>query len=557
MNLTWLRRARSTLVAALLATFVAGILFPVYTDEIGWRFQERAAIDGVDKMFSEVCGMNTLAVPPFFMWPVRYYSAFFNLAFDDPFYIRVSGILYAAVWLAMLLALLRRVTDGERPRLNVSMIAVALMSMGTLPFLLVMSRPEQPLGLVALGVMLVSSAAWRRDADPAGGARSDSPATAWRRGTLIVVLAIVAMSYHLKSLFLLPLILACLFFCARGAKTLLPRLTAMAGVIVLFAISTKYWVDRVTCLGNEQLHHLYAMQNIGAGIGPLRTLSDYGDLVMQLLGNVKLLTYALLIAPTPKPMSHWVEWYRLTAEHSVMWYLAMLFAFGIALVAGVTAFGLAAMRCWKERRFDPRLVCAVAMTGSMLAWSATQVSVNAYEASFVLPQIMLSIVLSIAAFWRGSDKPAFLLEALAAALGLGALASLAMTWTMYGPTFVSAAHERGYLSRQPFSVSVFGYQAMEPRILATAKMCHIPPPEKAHAVMVDDYTSFAYVRSYLPQHQLGVLGLWAGSVAKDPLAYLRSRKSDGVIVQCSILSGKLRARAKANGQFCCIAPSDF
>ena len=92
---------RKALFALLGAAILCGMFLPVYTDEVGWRFQERAGIDGVDKMFAETCGANTLARPPFFMMPVRAYSAFFNTAFADPFFVRVSGVLYALAWCAM------------------------------------------------------------------------------------------------------------------------------------------------------------------------------------------------------------------------------------------------------------------------------------------------------------------------------------------------------------------------------------------------------------------------------------------------------------------------
>ena len=65
----WLRNAA---LGVLIAALLAGLFLPVYTDEIGWRLQERAGFDGVDKLYTEICGPNTLARPPFWMMPVRY-----------------------------------------------------------------------------------------------------------------------------------------------------------------------------------------------------------------------------------------------------------------------------------------------------------------------------------------------------------------------------------------------------------------------------------------------------------------------------------------------------
>ena len=89
-GISWLRNA---VLAVFVLAILAGIFYPVYTDEIGWRLQERAGFDGVDKLFTQICGPNTLAHPPFWRMPVRYYSALFNSLFADPLYVRLSGIL--------------------------------------------------------------------------------------------------------------------------------------------------------------------------------------------------------------------------------------------------------------------------------------------------------------------------------------------------------------------------------------------------------------------------------------------------------------------------------
>jgi hypothetical protein len=93
---------RHGVVACLLLGLLGGLMLPLYTDEVGWRLQERAWIDGFDKLYSDQCG-PALAVPPLFMWPVRWYSAFFNLHFAQPYWVRMAGVMYACLWLWMLL----------------------------------------------------------------------------------------------------------------------------------------------------------------------------------------------------------------------------------------------------------------------------------------------------------------------------------------------------------------------------------------------------------------------------------------------------------------------
>ena len=69
-------------------------------------------------------------------------------------------------------------------------------------------------------------------------------------------------------------------------------------------------------------------------------------------------------------------------------------------------------------------------------------------------------------------------------------------------------------------------------------------------------TYFAFMESRLPQHRLGVIGLWRGTI-DDPIAYLRSRGSSGAILGCHLLPPNLRARAKSEGRFCCLGPPNW
>ena len=73
---------------------------------------------------------------------------------------------------------------------------------------------------------------------------------------------------------------------------------------------------------------------------------------------------------------------------------------------------------------------------------------------------------------------------------------------------------------------------------------------------MDDVTYFYVIRSYLPQHQQGVFGGWKG-MQDDPLAYLRSRRSDGVLVSCKSLGPALQAKARRVGEICCLGADDL
>jgi hypothetical protein len=146
--------------------------------------------------------------------------------------------------------------------------------------------------------------------------------------------------------------------------------------------------------------------------------------------------------------------------------------------------------------------------------------------------------------------------AAAALVGFFALVSPVLIAATYAPSLVRAAYQQGHLKAQPFSIGVFGYAKVRREVEAAARLCRIDDPSRMKAMMVDDVTYFPFIRSYAPDHAFGVVGGWKGTIS-DPIAYLKGRGSDGMIVSCRFLPGDLRARAKRVGNFCCMAPPDW
>jgi hypothetical protein len=83
-------------------------------------------------------------------------------------------------------------------------------------------------------------------------------------------------------------------------------------------------------------------------------------------------------------------------------------------------------------------------------------------------------------------------------------------------------------------------------------LCHIGTAGRAQHPLVDDLTYFALADSWQPFHRFGVLESWNGSIT-DPLAYLKAKGSEGIIMGCRNLSLALRQQAIRNGEFCCIS----
>jgi hypothetical protein len=546
-----LRLLRNGVVVVLALALIAGIFLPVYTDEVGWRFQERAGIDGVDKLFNDICGPNTLAVPPLFMMPVRYYSAYLNLWFADPLYVRISGILYALVWLAMLLALIRRIVSDRREQVALGLCAFGLMGLANMPLLLVWSRPEQPLVLTLTAALLLAFA----DRWPANMEKTPPEAsarTAWWRSLAILCLAIVALSYHVKAVFLMPVFLACLCFASRGRASLLPRIAVGGVLAVVVAIAASYWIHRLQCPDDPRLRAAYASQNFGMELSGVDSGQALLGLVGELLGNINLWKYGWLALPHNRPMSGWLPAWQIDPTGTSSWAAIYLYFWGgVAIFAFIGLFrGI--RTAINGRVADPRVILSVLLAATVIGWSATQLSRNVYEAILALPLLMLSAVLAMSAARMG-ERATLFRNMFAGFLGLSAVVSVVLTAGLWGESLARSNAQAPYIKEQSVSVPVFGYARQKPIILAAARQCGIPEPHKAKGLLVDDLTYFAFMESKLPQHRLGVLSTWSGSI-KDPVDYLKSRGSDGIILGCHLLSDDLRRRAKGQGGFCCLGP---
>lgn len=541
----WLGALRAAVIGVAVLALLAGLFLPVYTDEIGWRFQERAGFDGVDKMFSELCGPNTLARPAFFMWPARWYSALFNGLFPAPIWVRLSGILYALAFGALAWRLIRRLTADAGDRLTIPVIGAGLMALGTMPMLAVWSRPEQPVIIAIVAALLIAVS------DLPDMTRPTPARNAWLRSAGIAALAAVAASYHLKGLFAAPLLLVCLLFASRGRAAHLPRLVAGGFILVVIALSFAYWKDRLACPGNAALAAEYARNSMGAKVSGVRTLAEAKVALGAMIGQLTIFDYVSLVTPREYPLSNWLEPRQIGDTGSFRWFLVIVAGWALGLILSAVAVLGGLWRSWQARRLDARVALSVMLVVSLLGWSTTQLIRNVYEATFAIPVLMLAVIVALSLRPFEWLRPIFNIAA--SLIGIAGIASPIALYLVFGPSLVRANAQSGIIAAQQGSTSVWGYDAVRRDVLAAAKACNIPEPARARAVVVDELSYFPYMRSTLPQHMLGVLGGWNGEIT-DPLAYLRSRQSSGILVECRFVWPELRGRMKQVGRICCMGP---
>ncbi|HVF83247.1 MAG TPA: hypothetical protein VM913_03635 [Sphingomicrobium sp.] len=528
-------------LAVLACTLLLGLLIPVYTDEVAWRFAARAALDGVDRPVFVNCGANTLAVPPLFILALRNISAATNLTLADPIYVRLAGVAWAIVWLSAVLLLIRTISRSHQERATLTLLAVSLLSLGTLPLVLVMSRPEQPV-LLALTTAILIALSGQVSGDPPSVRKS--LAAAWG----IALLGAVALAYHLKGVAYLPVFIACALLSSRGDAGRFARWSSAAGLVVMGAIAARYWIDRFKCPNDAVLARLLAEHSIAAGS------LDASGLAGRIAAASNPLSYVGLIVPRGRSGSDWLPPVSVTP---LDWILAIGIPF--AWFAGIALAAACLVRAATSQRHGALpmrlLVLGVTIVVVLAVWGFTQVHRNFYEAGLFLPMLLIAIILLV----RGANLPENALSkvgrAAAVAAALGAFSQLVVI-SKYMPSLLGSARQAGYIDAQRHSISPFGYAALEQQIIATGKLCGIDPQQRLRSLLIDDLTYFAYMRSYRPLHHLGIVSIWNGEI-RDPLAYLKQQGSSGAVLGCKYLSPEMRAGAKQSGEFCCLGASDL
>lgn len=527
-------------LGGLLTTLLAGLLVPLYTDETGWRFQERAAIDGgLDSLFSDTCGPNTIAYAPWFMMPVRWFSAETNRVFADPMFIRIEGVACAVAWVGLFLMLTRRLQPDVEKLRALRALTFALLGLGVLPFLMVLSRPEQPIILTAALILLVTFARWP----------SLSPSLrAWIKSAAILTLSIIAMSYHMKAVLYGLLAGACLIVCEKGRGTVAPRAIGVTTLVILMAASAYYWVERVKCPGDPLLAARYARLNVAA------LLAAHGDvfaILPQMINGAIPLHYVALATPTPYPMSDWLPHGIFPPWLSIAFFVVIASLWTAAMILSLIALERFVVGAKRDALREPRVVLALTILAVTVIWGASQPIKDVYEAAHIVPLLSIFLVLCLTLPVKWPVSGAAFASVSAGAVTL-AILSQAIVLSLLLPPFIAVAQSPGYISNQPYSISIAGYAGIRRDIFAAMSASGIPTDRRLNRLLVDELTYLALQDSRLPLHRLGVLSTWNGEI-NDPIDYLRSRNSDGVVLGCHLLMPQMRAIASRSGEICAIS----
>ncbi len=539
MARSWIRALAAATFVATAVTAAFALFLPIFSDEIGWKMlQSRLLVDGgVNiRQLPASCGAPYASAPPFFLYPFRWLDA---IAYGDlswPLGLRIGGIVTHLGWLLFTGWGLARALGPGVDRWRLAGAWAAAFGLGTLPFILVLNRPEQMLLWGAAALALAPFLARR-----AGAAAGLRP---WAVALALLVVAAGLFGEHPKGLFFLPVALVAI---AATIRRPAPRWSALAVMVLLAAASTRYWQQRFACDGDPilaaRIRSEMSLDRVvrGEWLDVARAaVVAQADAERSYGAQLAFGGDSFRWLQPEAPLRRFERW----ANRVVRWVSG-----GILLALLATA-AAAAGRALVVRRLEARDAASLALAVTAGGLFLLQARRLHYEAGCLFALALLSIALGA---WlpRGRWSRS-LAGGLLGGLMLLSIASQAVLWHRFAPRVAVNRATLGAMPGQAMSISAFRQDELAARVLGAARSCGIDPSERLDGLVLDDLTYPALGRAArLPLHMLYVTGYWAPSLPRlDRL--LRQRGSAGIVVDCRFLRGSNDSAVREVGGICCL-----
>ncbi|HSO36936.1 MAG TPA: hypothetical protein VLT33_30640 [Labilithrix sp.] len=542
--------ASAAFLALLALALITGFFVPLLSDEVATHL-------GNARIFEEH-GTTVSLLPQYSAtWvqkvPVALYpgAALLTLAYQDVglLGLKISGVVGAVVGMAGVAWLACRGVKTRRDRLHVVAGLCAISSLGVVPFIVILSRSEQPMKLCLIAICVLTLVARRRARRVGGHVVT---------GAAFLLLASLLFFNHTKALFFLPFVLAAAVLIAPPGRQRRWWCALVVPCVLLMAWqSFRQAAELVVCDEAPELARWFGRLTLV----PRDALVDPGTFFAAGWKNlVSMPAHAWSEVIFSANNTNWVPLPRLWRLSPAVRDLNETTASGfVALVWGIPVLLLLAYR-----RREPRARASVVLGGALVIGIAANAffykAYPFYNCGLLMPALSLVAALAIAA----RDRP--LLPRVIGQLGVLALlalglANLGALLHEFGPKLVEARTKVGpTVADQPAALPIFGYELEKTKIRALASACGIEGDGATHLV-IDDYTlhAFAHLRQPLDLIYVTDAIPWLGlTLAGDKLpALLRRLESPGIIGRCTYFPKTLRGKATVSEAYCCVGKSAF
>jgi len=525
---------------------LSGLYLPLYSDEVMTKLSMARFFfeNGHRVSFFPQCTATLGHTIAWVFYPAAgLLSAVYG--YLEPLGMRISGVVLAFVWFALLALWCRR----QEPQQWVGRFSflVTFGALGVVPYLWVMSRPEHFMMLPVLALAII--ALYRP-----GAGQYLKQVTAV---TLLVVLTSTFFFTHPKSVFFAPFVLVAVWGATRDCAWFV-----RGGMLVYVLLLVLQALRDASLLGACQdapaVQALLALNILRPGLlfeSPLEFVLKVGSNVLYFFPRV---VQHLMFRP--EFQSGWLP--PMAHVPSLLKVVNLAVAFAVCAFIAITHMlaGIGVLSALRRRRLSvPLLLAALLAAGDLLNVMLYNLQ-NFYAAIQYIPISMVILALlfqSSEKDWIGTSLRKCESRV---ACGVSALSvvSLVALMVLVTPNVVrNAESPSASVPGQPLSIPVFGAKAHLDSIRELGRQCHIPE-QSASSVVVDHMTYFAYKRDLNPIHVHYVSeDVYGADLKGRLLPFLKGLHSPGLITRCEWVPASMRSRQVRNSfDYCCVDFSD-
>lgn len=481
---------------------------PIYTDEVAWKWlSARYFLDG-----GKTLSLYPQCVKEFGDYlPVLFYPSF-----------RLYGFLYGAleslhilkmgsfVSISLIFILLTLVLGKIKKS-----VVIAPLLFGVLPFSFMLNRPEQVMLIGVLLAIYLSLKDWKTSASKALGFLG------------FILGAELFFSSHAKSLFFLPVFLACLHVSCFSKI-----LKALGIVFVGFlGLSCFQYFSSLTQCQNPAILALLSK----VMMAPDLILSDpWGAMIQAQTNLVSLGRYVTEnVFKNRYPMEWLPENYGFSWGTSGINWLIGIFWISVLILVFVRGIRFKGKVKWLFR----------ALLLSLFTLGILQSSKSFYEGPLVLTLLWLCGSISLSSSdWQRLKVPARILACL----------SLALLSYRFYPVLRNSWSAPGPLPNQNHSVKIAYSKEIKSRVKALSERCNVKTDESVWHLVVDDLTYPYFWQTKEPYHAVYVTGWWGRESIPDFQKFFEEKQVAGYLAQCHWLAPELRRKALRDKELCCL-----
>jgi len=542
MKITVMKIIPMVLLGLFLCTLLSGVFLPVYSDEAvtKWSVSRFFLEDWKLLSFFPQCTESTNRLVSWVFYPAGILLSFLY-SYLEPLGLRLSGIALSLVWFAVLAAWCFKQTNDYVNALQRFAGLVAFSALGIMPYLWVLSRPEQ---LMSLPVLIFCFAAFYF---------KEIKSTGWQCAVGLVLATLLSCFFyaHPKSLFFAPFILAVIWLATqtfhRGIRWFL--------ILFTLALSFQVYRDSVTltaCANAPALRATFAANTLMPGMlfsAPMEFIDAiYANLLAFPERMLQHLTFNAV------SQSGWLPPIETSAPLlvvlNIIIYYGIYFLVAASHFAAFLAFLIQAVRL----RVNAPIVLA------MLLASADFINVlffniqNFYAGTQFVPMSIILVALLLQALPSRRFKGRVLGFGYTLIL-LSSAFSLITLLTIVTPAVVrNASAQQSSLPGQPLSIPVLGVDEHLQAIKKLSAACGVAPGS-ARSVVLDHMTYFAFLQDKNPIHVLYVSELGFGQDLNNGklFPFLKSVGSPGVVTRCEWIPKEFKgAQIEGEMGYCCV-----